>query len=166
MTLVQSSFKAGTANFTVHLMMLAVGGCISLRFVFGGPFLGVALSYLFWNSDHLLCLGCICEQTNPFKKSNYDIKGFLCQSACCQRNTPPISVPHDPRAHCKRLFTKHLVEPLSDHGIDAHIRHERGECPPLSNAPSIAKRLPIISPKWHRFDGGDTGCARPGSGGA
>ena len=44
------------------------------------------------------------------------------------------------------FFTKGLVEPLPDYGIDTHIEHESGERAPLCNAPSSAKHLPVIAP--------------------
>ncbi len=50
------------------------------------------------------------------------------------------------------LFTKRLVEPLPDYGINTHIEHERGEWTPLGNAPLGAKRLPVITPSpAHQF---------------
>ncbi len=50
------------------------------------------------------------------------------------------------------FFTKRLVEPLPDYGINSHIEHERGERTPLCNAPFSAKRLPVIAPgPGHQF---------------
>ncbi len=77
MTLVCSSRKAGAANLTVDTTTLLVGGCYSLRLVFGIPFFGVTLSYPSRNAQHDFRFGGVCEKTYLFKQSDKDAEEFL-----------------------------------------------------------------------------------------
>ena len=153
MTLVGSSRKAGTANLTVDATTLLVGGCYSLRLVIGILLLCVTLSYPPRNTHHDFRLGGVREKTDPFKQSDEDIEGLLQPNWVPRGNEPVVDVKRHqyfdhtiPEPIASSFFTKRLVEPLSDYGIDAHVKHKRREGTPLGDAASGAKRLPIITP--------------------
>ncbi len=128
MTLVGSSCKAGTANLTVNLTMLVVGGCSSQRFVCGILLFRLGLAYLSQDAFHEFCLGQICKQTNPSKQSNEDIERLLQANWVPRGNKAIVEVKrHQYFSHliansisCS-VFVKHLTKPLPDYSIDTHI---------------------------------------------
>jgi hypothetical protein len=161
MTLVRSSCKAGATNLTVNPTTLVVGGCSSRRFVFGILLFCVGLAYPSWDANHDFCLGRIGEQTNPFKQSDEDIEQLLQPNWVSRGNEPIVDVKcHQYFGHSVansiscNVFIKRLIKPFPDYGIDTHIKHERGEWAPLSNAPLGIKRFPVITPgAAHQFCG-------------
>ncbi len=155
-TLVGSSCKAGAANLTVDATTLPVRGCSSLRFVLGILLLCVTLSYPSRNAYYRFHFGSVCKQTNPFKQSDEDVEGFLPPDWVPRGNQPIVNVKRHqnfsymiPKPIAGSFFTKRLVEPFPDYGINTHVEHERGEQTLLRNAPSSTKRLPVISPALH-----------------
>jgi hypothetical protein len=134
MTFVRSSCKAGSTNLTDHSTMLPVGNCLGLGIIIynwhtpppSSPLISIR------ECMPLLFFGCICEQTNPFKQSDDDIKGLLQPDGATGGNKLIVDVKCHrylyhlfPEPIASGFFTKGLMEPLSDYRIDTHITHER-----------------------------------------
>jgi hypothetical protein len=134
---------AGAANLTVHSTTLPVGSCISLRLVLGILLFCFALSYPSRDAHHCFCFGGICEHTSLFILSDEDVEGLLQPDRVTRGDQPIVDVKcHQylyytfPEPIVGGFFTKRLVEPLPDYGVNPHTKHERGEQTPLSNIPS------------------------------